>query len=200
MQATALNTSPPGLQQNTERLLLEGAMACARRYGMTKINIKRVAEECGVTRQTVYRYYPSSQALVEAVSWHVVSGIIQQLDKHLTRFHGFDNKVVESIIFLSDKIPKDPYLNQYFSTHYLHSQNMEELFSDTTLQYCQQYLHVIYGEDKLAKDKAKWLDSLAELLLRTIVSLIVTPSKRTSGKKGRLEYLNLWLKPLLAEP
>ena len=197
MRVTDWAGSPPADAKQAEQMLLQGALACAKRHGVAKVNIKRVAEQVGVTRQTVYRYFPSSQALVDAVSWHLVSGVMKKLDKHLASVSGFEDKVIESVIFLTEKIPNDPYLKQYFTTSGFDRQNLAELFADSTLNYCYEYLKSLYGTNTFTKKEEKWLRELAEHLLRTVLSLIVTPSPVTETKQGKREYLGLWLKPLL---
>lgn len=53
----------------SERLaasILDAAFACFERYGVKKTTMRHVAECAGITRPTVYAYYPSKMALAEA--------------------------------------------------------------------------------------------------------------------------------------
>lgn len=68
MQTT---TPPPGRPRSEQarRAVLDAAMRLARRDGYSAVTIKGVAEEAGVGRQTVYRWWTSKAAiLLEAVS------------------------------------------------------------------------------------------------------------------------------------
>ncbi len=197
MRASDWAGSPPASETEAEQRLLQGALECARIYGIKKINIKRLAEHVGVTRPTVYRYFSSSDMLIEAVSGVVVSDILSQLDRHVKATKGFENKVIESVLFLSEEIPNNDFLSPYFSANTIQIQTMEELFDQFTLQFCIEYLRSLYSAKSLSKEEEQWLANLAEHLLRTILVLVITPSKSISSLEKKRDYLQLWLRPLL---
>jgi AcrR family transcriptional regulator len=51
--------------------LLEAAYACTARYGLAKTNVDDVARVAGVSRATVYRYFPGGkeQVLRDVIGW-----------------------------------------------------------------------------------------------------------------------------------
>jgi AcrR family transcriptional regulator len=51
--------------------LLEAGYACVARYGIGKTGIEDVAREAGLSRATVYRYFPGGkeQLIAEVVAW-----------------------------------------------------------------------------------------------------------------------------------
>ncbi|MCG8316491.1 MAG: TetR/AcrR family transcriptional regulator [Pseudomonadales bacterium] len=197
MRASDWAGSPPANQQEAQEILLQGAMVCAREFGITKINIKRVAEQVGVTRQTVYRYFSSSDAMIAAVSWRVVNDTVGKLEQHVKARKGFENKVIESVLFLSEEIPNNEFLRQYFSANALQIHSMEELFNPMTLQFCVDYLRSLVAGKQSTVEQEQWLFDLAEHLLRTVLLLIVAPSERTATPDKKRKYLQNWLRPLL---
>ena len=197
MRTTDWAGSPPANQQEAEEILLQGAMDCARECGITKVNIKRVAEKVGVTRQTVYRYFSTSRALVEALSWRVVNDILIKLEQRVDSRKGFENKVIESVLFLSEEIPNNEFLSQYFSAHAIQLHSIEELFDQFTLQFCVDYLRNLNGNQNISAAEEQWLSNLAEHLLRTILLLVIAPSEQTSTPEKTRKYLQCWLQPLL---
>lgn len=197
MRTTDWAGNPPETAEEAESILLNGALECAKHFGLAKINIKRVAEEVGVTRQTVYRYYPSSEALITAVSTYVVSDVLSNLTQHINEHEAFGDKIIESIIFLVNRIPSDPYLSQYFSSDAGHSQKLAEVFSPIPLNYSYEFLKTLYPYSDLSADEEKWLKLLAEHILRVILSLIITPSDLTRSPEGARCYLDQILRPVL---
>lgn len=53
--------------------VLEGALGCVGRYGMAKTTLDDVARGSGVSRATIYRYFPDGkdQLLREVVAWEM---------------------------------------------------------------------------------------------------------------------------------
>ncbi|MGH9035896.1 MAG: TetR/AcrR family transcriptional regulator [Acidimicrobiia bacterium] len=53
--------------------VMEGALACIGRYGMAKTTIDDVARASGVSRATIYRYFPGGrhQVVADVVAWEV---------------------------------------------------------------------------------------------------------------------------------
>lgn len=51
--------------------ILEGAYACIARHGMARTTVEDVAHQAGVSRATVYRYFPGGkdQVLRDTVTW-----------------------------------------------------------------------------------------------------------------------------------
>ena len=56
--------------QNTRRRIAEAAMELHESIGPARTTISAVAERAGVQRQTVYRHFPTEEALIDACSGH----------------------------------------------------------------------------------------------------------------------------------
>jgi AcrR family transcriptional regulator len=54
----------------TPERILEGALRLLGRYGVKKLSMNDVGEAAGVTRGTVYRYFPSKSELIDALNHH----------------------------------------------------------------------------------------------------------------------------------
>jgi AcrR family transcriptional regulator len=58
-------TAPTGT--DTAAKILDSAFACVREIGLGRTTVEDVAKAAGVSRQTVYRYYPSKDHLILAL-------------------------------------------------------------------------------------------------------------------------------------
>ena len=52
--------------ENIEQRLLDAALEAATIHGITKLSMGDVARRAGLSRQTLYRYFPSKDALIAA--------------------------------------------------------------------------------------------------------------------------------------
>jgi AcrR family transcriptional regulator len=69
----------------TEQKIIEAALHVFLAHGIKKTTIEDVAERCGLTRATVYRYFKDKKHLVRASIMHMVNVIneaLASLDKH----------------------------------------------------------------------------------------------------------------------
>ena len=49
-------------------LILEKALLIAKREGVDKLSIRKIATSCGIAVGSVYNYYPDKEALVTAMA------------------------------------------------------------------------------------------------------------------------------------
>src|SRR4051794_25296618 len=88
-----------------------------RLSGTGGTNISEVAEDLGVTRQTVYRYFPTTEELVDAAALDAIGDLTGQLGEHI-RQHlartGGDaaDAAVEVVAFVYETLRTDPALNR----------------------------------------------------------------------------------------
>ncbi|RFB78245.1 TetR/AcrR family transcriptional regulator [Methylovirgula sp. 4M-Z18] len=66
LPARAAPSSPP--LDSTDARILDMAAAHLRRFGLSRTTVSAIAEEAGMTHANVYRYFPSKQALIDAVT------------------------------------------------------------------------------------------------------------------------------------
>ena len=73
-------------------------------------SIADVARTLGVTRQTVYRYFPSTDALLVAAAVHAADDFLDRLAAHLQGITDPAEAVTEGIATALEWLPKDKHL------------------------------------------------------------------------------------------
>ena len=70
-------------------------------------SISDVARSVGVTRQTVYRYFPSTEALLVAAAVRAVDGFLQRLADHVAGITDPADAVTEAVATALEWLPKE---------------------------------------------------------------------------------------------
>ena len=159
-------------------------------------SISDVARTVGVTRQTVYRYFSSTEALLVAGAVHAVDGFLDRMTAHMAGIHEPAKAVTEAVATALEWLPREKDIGLLMvpggATH------VESVTSDIALRF---------GRDMVERLDVDWaaagygdadLDELAEHLLRIIQSFVIDPG-RPPRRGGELRaYLSRWVGSALA--
>ncbi|MDP0399322.1 TetR/AcrR family transcriptional regulator [Tsukamurella strandjordii] len=159
-------------------------------------SIAEVAESLGVIRQTVYRYFPTVDALLQAAAVQSVGGFLDRLAAHLRGVTDPAAAVVEGIVFTLDQVPRAPHLRLMLSGAHSHT---EEIASGQAMAFGMTMIQRFdvdwpaYGYDEAA------LRELVEFQLRIMQSFFISPGEppRTAG--GLRAYLSRWVAPAVTD-
>ncbi|MDG5485208.1 TetR/AcrR family transcriptional regulator [Mycolicibacterium gadium] len=163
------------------------------------IHLADVARRLGVTRQTVYRYFPNADALLIASAMRAVNGFIDQVAEQVSGVNDPVTAVVEAISFGVENLSGDPQLENLL-TRRDEGEAVTSLTSDTAIAFCLavfQRLDVdwtLHGFDTAA------LRDLAEMTLRTVQSLLTDPGQRQRDGDALRRFVARWLGPAILYP
>ena len=96
------------------------------------IRLADVARRLGVTRQTVYRYFPNADALLIASAMRAVNGFIDQVAEHVRGLNDPVTVFVESVSFGVENLAGDPQLESLM-TRGREGEAVTSLSSDTAI-------------------------------------------------------------------
>ena len=164
-------------------------------------NISEVAEAIGVTRQTVYRYFPTTEHLVDAAALDAVAELTGRLGdhvrQHLARTGGdAGDAAVEVVAFVYEHLRDDPALNRMVAPGRL----------STTVAGLTSPESIALGRELLAGFGLDWMAlgldddgqrELVEHLLRTLQTLVLDPGNPPRTGDQVRAYLQRWLAPAL---
>lgn len=89
--------------------ILTAARAAIDRSG-NEFTIAEIARDFVVTRQTVYRYFPSAEALLTATAVAQTRTFLDVLAEHLSDIRDPATAVVEGIAYTLERLPHEKYL------------------------------------------------------------------------------------------
>jgi len=165
----------------------------------TTLRIADVARALGVTRQTVYRYFPGSEALLVASAMRAADGFIDQLAEHVRGLSDPVEAMVESVSYSVEQLADDRQFENLL-TRRQGGTVTTSLTSDTALAFARTILRRFdidwetHGFDEAA------LDELAELSLRTMHSILVDPGQPPRDGITLRRFVARWLGPAILYP
>jgi AcrR family transcriptional regulator len=188
---------PPRDDAEARERILRATRARLAEAGVTTTS--DVAVQLGVTRQTVYRYFPTTDDLLNAAAMDAVAELQDDLVKHVTNHlaeTGGDagDAVVEVVAYVYEHLRDDPALSRLIAPGRI----------GTTLAGLTAPDAIALGRSLLAGFPVDWtaagLDAgaqreLVEHLLRTLQSLVLDPGNPERSPAQLRAYLHRWIAP-----
>jgi AcrR family transcriptional regulator len=169
---------------------------CVAEFG-AGASISHVAERLAVTRQTVYRYFPSSTELLMSAALDGTQGYLAALGERLQEITDPQAAVVEAVAFTIEAVPDEPYLRLL-----LGSGGRTALIQTVTSKYAREV-----GRALLERAGVDWaqlgytgvhLDELSEWILRVLQSFLVDAGDPERTPAELRAYLYRWLAPVIS--
>ena len=182
--------SPPAGDEEAAARIVAAAVELIGERGTT--SIAEVADALGVIRQTVYRYFPTVDALLQAAAVQSVGAFLDRLADHLRGVQDPAEAVVEGIVFTLDEVPRAPHLRLMLAGEHAHT---EAIASGQAMAF---------GMTMIRRFDVDWpahgydeprLRELVEFQLRIMQSFFISPGDpaRTPGELR--SYLRRWVAP-----
>ena len=158
-----------------------------------------VARTLGVTRQTVYRYFPNADALLIASAMRAVDGFIDQVAQHVRGLNDPVAAIVESVSFGIENLAGDPQLENLLARPH-EGEAITSLTSDTAITFCLSVFHRFDVDWRLHGFDTAALNELAQMTLRTVQSLMIDPLQPPLDGIALRRFLTRWLGPAILYP
>lgn len=161
------------------------------------IRIADVARDLGVTRQTVYRYFPGTEDLLMATAVAEARPFLKALAAHVSGISDPAEAVTEAIAHTLDQLPHEKYLGIVFTPR-----RSGEVFAAVTSEAARSFGRLMV--DRFDVDWAAagfdsaTLDGLVEFMLRVLMSFIVDPGHPRRGPDELRGFLREWVGPAVA--
>ncbi|WIM88192.1 TetR/AcrR family transcriptional regulator [Candidatus Mycobacterium wuenschmannii] len=162
------------------------------------LRLADVARRLGVTRQTVYRYFPNADALLIASAMRAVNGFIDQAAEHVRGLNDPVAAVVECVSFGIENLTGDPQLEGLLNRS--DEGPAVSLTSDTAVSFCLSVFDRLDVDWKLHGFDSAALREIAEMTLRTVQSLLTDPGETPRTGASLRRFVATWLGPAILYP
>lgn len=199
MRAHGWAGNPPADADEARARILTATRERLAESGTT--STAEIAERVGVTRQTVYRYFPTTEDLLNAAALDAVAaltaGLVDHVRDHLARIGGdAGDAAVEVVAYVYEHLREDPALNRMLAPGRL-SGTVTDLTAPTSIDLGRTLLAGFPIDwEAVGLDEAGQRE-LVEHLLRTLQSLVLDPGDPARSGDEVRAYLQRWLAPAL---
>jgi AcrR family transcriptional regulator len=149
-----------------------------------------------VTRQTVYRYFPSLADILTAVAVAGAEEFAERMERHLATFGSAEEAAVESVVFAVRTIPDEPYLGLLLQAGETDSFTVG-VTSPIAFSLGAQILRNLPVDWSAVGVTDDDLRGLAEILMRLFISFLQYPSTPPLTDDQLRALVRRWLGPAL---
>ena len=150
-----------------------------------------MARTVGVTRQTVYRYFASTEALLVAAAVHAVDGFLDRLTEHVAGITSPPEAVTEAVATALEWLPREKYIGLIMVPG--GSRHVESVTSDVALRFARDMVQRLDVDWAAAGYDDAEIDELSEHLLRIIQSFVIDPGRPPRRGDDLRAYLRRWV-------
>ena len=190
---------PPDSDDEARSRIIEATTRCVERFGAVKVTLSDVAAEVGVTRQTVYRYFGGTDELLVAAAVDSAQPFLAGLHRRCAGIDDPVELVVELIAWAVEHLPRERVLWTWVTS------GRADLFT----RGMTNGTAIAFARRVLADSSVDWadlgygdaeLDELAEVLLRTLRSLVLDPGDPPRGPRQLRAFLRRWVGAAVVPP
>jgi AcrR family transcriptional regulator len=160
----------------TRDAILHGAWLCFQEKGPDKVTITGIARKAGVSRDTVYRYFPDSEAIFRATAEQVSQAFYGMLADELASATTLQEQIERVAVFLCRSKEWVPMWGEAFDAERvaLLTTVYSEVIMADFISFLSPYVEIARVRGEIRSDVD--CDAAAEWLARLLFSLYSTPS------------------------
>lgn len=165
---------------DTRLAIVEAALSCFRTQGVRKTSIVEIGRAAGVSRSTIYEYFPDKRAVIDAASEHASQLFYRGLAIAMDEGGPLEDKLSNAAVAVTRarRFLDPEKLSDAEEVNALLTKNAAALLRD-----CGDFLAPYLAAAKLTGEVRRNLDvdAAAEWFARMLFSLFMTPSDRVDS-------------------
>lgn len=162
----------------TGERILDAAVDHAEDFGMRRFTMDDIAQRVGLSRVTIYRYFPKKDQLVEAILLREMRRFLRAVDTAVAPSQTLEERLVDGFVFALVYLRNHRLLQRLLRTE------PELLLPHLTVRggpvleagrdFIARFARGEGGEEALPLSDAE-IDGVSELLARMVLSFVLTP-------------------------
>lgn len=196
-----LRTTPP-LDDGTAERVLQAALRQAEDFGVRRFTVDDVARRCGLSRVTIYRYFPKKDALLDALLMQEMRSFLTKADAVVAAQSTPEARLVEGLLFCLDFLRSHRLLNRLLRTEpefiLPHLTTRAAPVIAEARAWITGHVRAEIAAGTLAVPDED-VDYFAELVIRIVLSFTLTPETVVplDDPAARRRLVDLYLAPFV---
>jgi AcrR family transcriptional regulator len=186
---------PPATDEDAIERILAATRRCIERDG-GRATVSDVAAELGVTRQTVYRYFDSTETLLHATALQASGPFLDRMARHVRNIDDPAEAVVETLAFTIEQLPHELYMGVLLRAGQPRA-FASSISSDTARELGRLIIGRVTEQWTATGVEQARIDELVEWQLRILQSMVLDPGDPPRRPKELRAYLRRWLLPAI---
>ncbi len=186
----------------TSERILDAAAEQVEHFGVRRFTLDDVARRLGISRVTIYRYFPKRDALVEAVVLRELHRFLRAIDTAVEPYETLEERLVEGVVFALSYLRGHRLLGRVLRTEPELILPALTVRADRVLAAGREFIagFALRAAERggLALRKEE-IEGLSELLARSVLSFVLTPDSvlgmRTDAEVR--DFAERYLTPIL---
>lgn len=156
--------------------VLRAAERCIAVHGIRKTTMEDIANEAGMSRPTVYRYFADRDELLVALISQHSHALGKRAHQFIERQPSFGDQLVEGLLFIADHGSRDPFtrhLVQLDGSQLSRKMTESRSYDRLTAEFWDPFLDKAAEDGRLVRnldraDAHLWLGSVGLMLMRLL--------------------------------
>lgn len=182
--------APPSNDNQANDRIVQTASALMEQT-RSAITLADVAQALGVTRQTIYRYFPTAESLMTAAAEASVDAFLAQLAEKTRGITDAADAIVEAMLVTLRLVPDNPQIGLMFSTAYAPA-NVPLVLSEHAIDLGMQAIEKLDVDWEANGYTSESMRELVEFTLRVMQSFLAAPSPKRTDNQLR-EFVHRWV-------
>lgn len=179
---------------DTQARILDAAIACVKKWGIEKVTLNDIAQEAGLTRPTVYSYYPSRDDVVRHALLQSAYAFAEDAVRHIGKFDTARERLLEITLYGLKRLPKEPVLALIQESGLAGIMNTYALKTPEGNEIVRALFRVILKDMTFDNDE---LDEIVEVAMRFMISLLTLEGPKKRSDKEMRAFLERRMLPAL---
>jgi AcrR family transcriptional regulator len=154
----------------TQQKILDAAIACVKQWGIEKTSLNDIAKAAGVTRPTVYSYFPNRNDVIRCALLQSGYVFAEKLMAYMSDFERLDERFIETVLYAIEELPKEPYLAVIIQGNLSSLVNEDALSDEEGQKICIGLFNQMFAD--VAVDTAEMLEVM-EFTVRMVLSILM---------------------------
>ena len=168
------------------------ALACLKRQGIEKTTMSDIAKEAGIARPTLYKYFKNLEEVLSTAIDIEAYSFAEDVVKHAKKFATIEERIVETIIYVVEELPKDPNLSIIINDDRAKTLRDRAFSDEATLVFSEM------TAVPLIEIRPELMDQgveISEIMSRFAISMILFPGKYANDSEGLRALINRRILP-----